>query len=573
MGYTVLARRYRSQTFDDVVGQDAVAQTLKNAINSGRVAHAYLFSGTRGVGKTTMARILAKSLNCLEADGPTADPCCKCDSCTAINIGEDIDVIEIDGASNTGVDNIRQLRQNAIYRPARARYKIYIIDEVHMLSTGAFNALLKILEEPPEHVKFIFATTEPNKVLPTIQSRCQRFDFSSITPAAIAGQLKEVLKSEKIKFEDDLVLHVARLANGSMRDALSLLDQLISAGVEPLTIELLEEFLGEPNRVKICSLIGDIGSSNSPSVLAIIDELLKTGQSCVQISDSVIDQMRDLMVIKSAGADSDLLVLTADERKLMGELASSFDIPALIYSITALERLRWTIKNSDNPRALLEASMLRLALSEHFIGVDHLLSKAKNAPAAAPAAKKKPLSAPERFVKPTAPAVPAQPEPQPCAPVKSIDITLESIQANWNDILSRATGTNAIIAGALTKTTLVGFSNNTLTLGFAPSDAFNRQRCEKKPHMVKTFLSSALGADINLKFEEIDSAEQTEAFTPPGAKASHKEREEVLNDPSVKQIVSQLNASVKGVEKSDDFNLSPEDEAMLIEDEDDDLED
>ena len=179
MSYTVLARRYRSQKFDEVVGQGPVAQTLKNAVKTGHVAHAYLFSGTRGVGKTTMARILAKSLNCLKSKEPTAEPCCECDSCVSINSGDDIDVIEIDGASNTGVDNIRQLRQNAIYRPARARFKIYIIDEVHMLSTGAFNALLKILEEPPEHVKFIFATTEPNKVLATIQSRCQRFDFQS----------------------------------------------------------------------------------------------------------------------------------------------------------------------------------------------------------------------------------------------------------------------------------------------------------------------------------------------------------------------------------------------------------
>src|SRR3989339_1924180 len=186
MSYTVLARKYRSQSFDDVIGQDPISRTLKNAIKQNRVAHAYLFCGTRGVGKTTMARVLAKALNCLSVDEPTADPCCKCQSCIAINAGEDIDVLEIDGATNNGVDQVRELRQNAIYRPARARHKIYIIDEVHMVSAGAFNALLKILEEPPAHVKFIFATTEPNKVLATIQSRCQRFDFASISTAKIA---------------------------------------------------------------------------------------------------------------------------------------------------------------------------------------------------------------------------------------------------------------------------------------------------------------------------------------------------------------------------------------------------
>ena len=193
MAYTVLARKYRSQTFDDVIGQEPVSSTLKNAIESNRISHAYLFCGTRGVGKTTMARILAKALNCLAFDEPTTKPCCQCQNCLAINKGDDIDVIEIDGASNNRVEEIRQLRENAVYKPAKSRFKIYIIDEIHMLTTSAFNALLKILEEPPEHIKFIFATTEPNKVIPTIQSRCQRFDFKNIGPSAIAKHLENLL--------------------------------------------------------------------------------------------------------------------------------------------------------------------------------------------------------------------------------------------------------------------------------------------------------------------------------------------------------------------------------------------
>jgi len=394
MSYTVLARKYRSQRFDDVIGQDPIAQTLKNAIRTDRVAHAYLFAGTRGVGKTTMARVLAKSLNCLSADAPTAEPCCKCDSCVAINIGEDIDVIEIDGATNNGVEQVRELRQNAIYRAARSRFKIYIIDEVHMLTVPAFNALLKILEEPPNHVKFIFATTEPNKVIPTIQSRCQRFDFNNIGPAQIAGQLKFILGQEKIKYEEDLVLPLAKMANGSMRDGLSLLDRLISVGVEPLSVSLLEQFLGCPNSEKIWNLVGKIGASDAAGTLAAIEDLIGSGISEVQIADSLVDYMRDLMVVKSTGAESELLILTAEQRKRAGELAEKFDVAALIYNITTLEKLRWALKNSDTPRALLEATLLRFALSEHFMNIDALMSQLQTGSDVVK--KKEPISAESR---------------------------------------------------------------------------------------------------------------------------------------------------------------------------------
>src|ERR1700749_5088807 len=231
MSFTVLARRYRSGNFDALVGQEHVAQTLKKAIESGRIAHAYLFCGTRGTGKTSTARILAKCLNCQSADHPVTEPCGKCDSCKAIARGEDIDVIEIDAASNTGVDNVRDVIISSAYNtPARARFKIFIIDEVHMLSKNAFNALLKTLEEPPSHVKFILATTEPEKVLPTILSRCQRYDFRNIPTREIAGHLKEIAKQEKIKADDDALLLVAKAGAGSMRDSLSLLDRLLSIG-------------------------------------------------------------------------------------------------------------------------------------------------------------------------------------------------------------------------------------------------------------------------------------------------------------------------------------------------------
>jgi len=251
MAYLVLARKYRSATFGEVVGQEAICQTLVNAIKTGRVAHAYLFTGTRGVGKTTMARILAKALNCLSAEGPTPDPCNECDACAAISRGDDVDVVEIDGASNRGIDEIRELRANAIFHPARARYKVYYIDEVHMLTKEAFNALLKTLEEPPGHVKFIFATTQAEKVPATILSRCQRFDFRNIPTRLIAEHLNRICRAENVEADDDAMFRIARAGAGSIRDALSLLDQLLAAGGGRISGQEVIRGIGTTSGVKI----------------------------------------------------------------------------------------------------------------------------------------------------------------------------------------------------------------------------------------------------------------------------------------------------------------------------------
>jgi DNA polymerase-3 subunit gamma/tau len=497
MAYTVLARKYRSQTFDDVVGQDPIAQTLKNAIKTDKVAHAYLFTGTRGIGKTTMARILAKALNCHSVDEPTTQPCCKCDSCVAINIGEDIDVIEIDGASNNRVDEIRELRENAIYRPARSRYKIYIIDEVHMLTVSAFNALLKTLEEPPSHIKFIFATTEPNKVIQTIQSRCQRFDFSNISPTLIAEQLKSILKQEKIKYEEDLILPLAKMANGSMRDGLSLLDRLISTGIEPLNSQLLEDFLGCPNSEKIWNLIEQIGDSDAAGTLDAIEDLISTGISEVQIVDSLIDYMRDLMVVKSTGPDSKLVILTEQQRKRAGELVEKFDVAGLVYNISSLEKLRWTIKNSDTSRALLEASLLRFALSEHFLNIDELLSKLQSG--ASIGVKKN--RTPDHKIPIKTIEQPLKPQTTVVSMSGSADAG--SIQADWPKLLEVITsklgpGTVGLLNGAVP----TRFENGLLTLEFSASAKMQKNMCESngRPEQIEKVLSEQLSMPVKLKF-------------------------------------------------------------------------
>jgi len=548
MAYTVLARKYRSQTFDDVIGQDPIVQTLKNAIKTGRIAHAYLFTGTRGVGKTTMARILAKSLNCLSANEPTATPCCKCDSCTAVNIGEDIDVIEIDGATNNGVEQVRELRQNAVYRPARCRYKIYIIDEVHMLTVPAFNALLKTLEEPPSHVKFIFATTEPNKVIATIQSRCQRFDFANISPKLIAGQLKSILKKEKIKYEEDLVLLLAKMANGSMRDGLSLLDRLLSTGVEPLNVKMLEEYLGQPNSDKVYALIDAIGDHDAAKTLASTEDLINTGLGEVQIVDSLIDCMRDLMVITSAGAASDILVLTEQQKTKAVELAKKFDTAGLVYSITALEKLRWTIKNSDNPRALLEACLVRFALSEHFINIDELLLhlQGNSTPINV---KKKELTKPQTAATPASPKSVTQPAQQFFGTTAA---GISSIKDNWQAILnSIGAKLGAGTTGLLNYATPIRFYNGILTLQFAASAKVQKKMCESngRAEQIETLLAELLSTPLrlNLELAEDQPAVNESPPKPPGA-ASQRKRE-IVNDPAVKTVLMGLDATITNIEE------------------------
>ena len=540
MAYTVIARRYRSQTFDDVVGQDAVAKTMKNAIEMGRVAHAYLFCGTRGVGKTTMARILAKSLNCLEADGPTVTPCLKCDSCVSVNAGEDIDVIEIDGASNTGVDNIRQLRENAIYRPARARFKIYIIDEVHMLSTGAFNALLKILEEPPEHVKFIFATTEPNKVLATIQSRCQRFDFQHISVEVIGQQLEKILKDEKIKYENDLIIYLSRLANGSMRDALSLLDQLISAGQQPLSAGQLNELVGVPDKQKVLDLLLTMAASDAAGVLNALEALIESGQSSGQICDLLIENMRDLMVFLCAGSDSKVLVLTAEEKKQVAEIAQGFDIPSLIYNITALEKLRWTLRSSETSRALLEALVLRLALSEHFMSLAQLSGQA---PVASSAGRVKKKLIPANTV-PSA-QVPVTP------PACQVEVSIESIQASWHKLVQSIAQRDSSLEPILIQAKPASLRNSVLEIQFGKDGQgqFAKSMCERKTDVIEANLSQVLAASVKVRFSEGQTAPAASQKKAASPRANQQERNEVLNDPRVQMVLKGLDATPVEIQK------------------------
>jgi len=395
MSYRVLARTYRSQTFDEIVGQEALATTLKNAIESNRVHHGYLFTGTRGVGKTSMARILAKALNCLSASAPTTTPCGECELCRAVAEGEDVDVVEIDAASNTGVDDIRELRSNAAFRPARARFKVYIIDEVHMLSTNAFNALLKTLEEPPSHVKFILATTDPQKVPATIHSRCQRFDFRAIDHSDIAAHLRRIVDTEGIKADDAVIRRVSRLANGSMRDALSLLDKLLSYESKHLTSAISDEVIPPPYDELAATVIAAVGREDAAAALQALDRALQSGRTIERFCENLIEHVRTIMLLLVCGEDTDMADVSEQDRPELVAQSKLFDAPTYVYMITLLEELKRSVKFSGAARALADAAVVRLAMSRRFSDIRTLVDKLEEgggsglASGGDPAAKKK----------------------------------------------------------------------------------------------------------------------------------------------------------------------------------------
>ena len=369
--YTVVARRYRPQQFADLIGQEHVAHALTNAITSGRVAHAYLFTGGRGMGKTTTARILAKALNCRL--GPTPTPCDVCDQCRAVTTGDDVDVIEIDGASHTGVDNIRDLKSNVGFRPQHGRFKIYIIDEVHMLSTAAFNALLKTLEEPPGHVKFILATTDVQKIPATILSRCQRFDFAAIGPAQVFATLKHIAGREGIAADDAALELVARRANGSMRDAQTLLDQLLGSAAGPLTAAGVEALLGTAGPDRVAALATAILGRDPAAALALVGQGTVGGVSPGELIDQLTDYWRGLMLVLVAGPDTpDLPGPPAAHADVRAQAAGT-TLDTVLAGIDLLTTARAKLRSSPHAAVLLEVAVVRLARLDELVSVAALV--------------------------------------------------------------------------------------------------------------------------------------------------------------------------------------------------------
>ncbi len=414
--YQVLYRKWRPKRFADVVGQPHVTRTLLNELRGGHIAHAYLFTGSRGTGKTTCAKILSKAVNCLSpVDG---DPCGECENCRGIDDGSILDVIEIDAASNNGVDNIRDLREEANYTPARAKYRVYIIDEVHMLSTGAFNALLKTLEEPPEHVIFILATTEVHKLPATILSRCQRFDFHRIPPEEIAGRLQYVAEQEQISLTEGAALMLARLADGAMRDALSLLDRCAGRG-EEITEQLVSETTGMAGRDYLYTLSDAAARGDSGAAVAAIDDLHNGSCDMSTLAAELLGHYRNMMIIKTAKEPEKLIVCTADELESLRREAGRFTLDQILYNLDLLQRTLENIRRGADRRTELEMALIRMctpALSEGLSALEARISTLERKLAAgipAPAAPAvSTAEASPAAAEPALPAETAQPQPR-----------------------------------------------------------------------------------------------------------------------------------------------------------------
>ncbi|MBX7168755.1 MAG: DNA polymerase III subunit gamma/tau [Pirellulales bacterium] len=531
-GYTVIARRYRPQTFADLVGQDSAAQALRGAIAAGRVGHAYLFTGARGVGKTSTARIFAKALNC--EHGPTPSPCNECDICRGISTGEDLDVLEIDGASNRGIDEIRELRQNVHVRPSRARFKIYIIDEVHMLTREAFNALLKTLEEPPDHVKFFFCTTEPEKIPITILSRCQRFDFAGIKPGQIVERLRQIAAQEGAEVDDAALSLLARRAAGSMRDSQSLLEQILSFGGKRISAADVHALLGTVGGDRLTKLIAQLGARQPAAALAELDTALAEGCDLGQLLGQLLGSFRDVMVLKVGGTPESLLFSSTQEGADFAQATDALGLEAVLASMQILDQTLARMRYSTHGRILAELALVQLCRLSEIDELPELVAQLREggvatasprpaASAVTETSKKNDLNGAGPASAPAAPVAARELPPAAVAelpaPTATVTLTPANAQAIWNQASGSLGGILQGHASICERVVLEG--DGQLVVTFRQSLDDSRQYCAQPAHLeqLAAAMQALTGVPVAIRFELVpDPAVAPRAVEPRSAR-------------------------------------------------------
>jgi len=537
VSYEVFARKYRPQTFDDLVGQTHVSRTLKNAVAQNRLAHAYLFVGPRGVGKTSTARILAKSLNCIK--GPTITPCGECDNCREIAGGNSLDVIEIDGASNNSVEDVRQLRENVRYAPAKGRYKIYLIDEVHMLSTPAFNALLKTLEEPPEHVKFIFATTEPRKVLATILSRCQRFDLHRIPANLIAQHLQLIAKKEKITLEAAAAHAIARGAEGGLRDAESMLDQLVAFCGEQISESDVLSVFGFTSQQTVIDLTGWILRGETPAAIDLLHRQSESGKDMMRLMADLIAYLRDLLVFK-AKPDALKEDVDADVQKSLAahaELISMDRLLDLIEQFAATEgRMKW----APNKKLHFEVAIIRAIQSLGQATLDEVIEKLGELRDGSGGSKPVAAGADRGETKPMAQRAGVIAPGYSEARVEEKSATVEP-QKLWERVLAKIPAQKGFVRTSASAAHVLGIEGRNLKLGFAAVDKamMDILGTQANRKFVETLLHEITGKDLSLKLTVNEELASRNAVVPEHSPHDFKD------DPLINEAIELFNAKIK----------------------------
>ena len=574
--YVVVARRYRPKDFTDLVGQDQVSTALANAINTNRVGHAYLFTGARGVGKTSTARILAKCLNCVE--GPTPNPCGVCDNCQSIATGDDVDVLEIDGASNRGIDEIRQLRSNVNIRPSRSRHKIYIIDEVHMLTTQAFNALLKTLEEPPEHVKFIFCTTDPEKIPITVISRCQRFDFTGIQLDSIVGRLQHIVESEKVNVTDDALELLARRAGGSMRDSQSLLEQLLSFGGEQITINDVHALLGTADSGRIWQLLRCIQKNDAAGALQELDATLAQGADAGQVIEQLSGCYRDIMAKLVGCSDEMLLNVGGDGLEQLREAVADVSLENVLAAIQILDDSMLRMRQSTQARLIAESAIVRSCNLEKLESLAAIVGQlragasieASNQNSTAPrqrSAEKKTAavnnSSPrvdeahkmseqshvptsETGVRPQTPALRDAPASKPVG-TKKVAFATENLPKIWRMVVEQLEGLTHSHASRCQSHAIS--APNRLAIRFPATYTSSRAYCERPSarEEIEAALANVVGQTVKIEIEAIAASKNAPQTAAPKLSQTQL-RKQVMSNPLVQTVAEMFDGAVVNVE-------------------------